>query len=207
MGLFSGLGKLLKAPLKLHKSIIRNAAPGNVKKNTMRLFGGGGGGGGAATPGQQAMFMNQGNPMMAGAFQNLMRQNMMDPSMFMRPGAMGFMNRNLGPPGQGFQDMMMRPAVEPGNYRFGPQMPMAGHTMLGGGLPMSQWGGKLPSPYSGPASWMQYGHGLPPQQSPGPSPDLSSIMQRYQGLFGNGGGAMMPNAFRSMIDNNNIRPY
>jgi hypothetical protein len=202
MGLFSGLGKLLKAPLNLHKGIIRNAAPGNVKKNTMRLFGGGGGGG-ATPPGQQAMFMNQGNPMMAGAFQNLMRQNMMDPSMFMRPGAMGFMNRNLGPPGQGAQDMMLRPAVEPGNYRFGPTMPM----MMPGGWPMSQWGGKLPSPYGGPASWMMQQYGGQQRQSPGPSPDLSTIMRQYQGLLGNGGGAMMPNAFRSMIDNSNIRPY
>ena len=131
MGLFSGLGKILKAPLSLHKGIIRNAAPGNVKKNTMRLFGmsGGKGGGGAATP-QGVPFMNQGSPLMSNPFMQFAQGTLNDPSMFARPAAANFMARMTGQQG---------PAWANGGSPWG-------NVQQSYGNPFSIIGGKLPFP-------------------------------------------------------------
>lgn len=241
MGLFSSIGKFFSAPLKLHKEIIRNAAPGNVKKNTMKLLGAGGGKGGAAPPGMALPPQYTENPLMSNAFKQFAEGTLADKSMFARPEAANLMARMMGMQGPAWAN---------------PNTPSQQVMAMMGGNPFIPVGGKLPFPnmqqgtpfsqeqmdayraeqarlmqdpayrnlmnmrvdndmgmsrqpgYAGPGSplgWApQWRPGVPEGATPGPAPTLTSMFQKYAGTLGNGGGAMYPNRFRSLLGARNL---
>lgn len=132
------------------------------------------------------------NPIMQ-AYQNQLPQMLQNQSLFARPGAAAFLAQQNGlPPPQWAGGPAPAPAPAPNGVSPVVEAPF-----------MSQPGFTQPGQpgYVQPQPGMMYAGGNPnfnemAGATPGPAPDLQSIMAQYQGTLGNGGGDTRPMSLR-----------